>query len=150
VVLVCVAGEGKKKDVASTEGMKRTAAKSPYYRAWLDYAPRTFSELRAALFAKDFEKLGELSEASALAMHASAIAAGVVYFGHVSIEGLEVARQLRARGTLAYCSMDAGPHVKVLTTGPDAALVATWLRAISGVSRVIESRPGAAATEVSP
>ena len=62
--------------------------------------------------------------------------------------GLEVARQLRARGTPAYCSMDAGPHVKVLTRAGDAALVGTWLRAISGVSRVIEARPGGEATEV--
>jgi diphosphomevalonate decarboxylase len=147
-ILVCVAGEGKKKDIGSTDGMKRTAARSPYYQAWLEQAPRTFADLRAALLAKDLAKVGELSEASALAMHASAIAAGVVYFGHVSIEGLEVARQLRARGTLAYCTMDAGPHLKVLTTGADAALVATWLRTISGVSRVIESHPGGEAREV--
>ena len=150
VVLVCVAGEGKKKEVGSTDGMRRTAARSPYYRAWLEQAPRTFADLRAALLAKDFEKMGELSEASALAMHASAIAAGVVYFGHVSLESLEVVRRLREKGTLAFCSMDAGPHVKVLTQGHDAALVATWLRAIPGVSRVIEARPGGAASEVTP
>jgi diphosphomevalonate decarboxylase len=150
VILVCVTGEGKKKEIGSSDGMKRTAAKSPYYRAWLEQAPSTFADLRAALLARDFEKMGELSEASALAMHASAIAAGVVYFSHVSLEALQVVRQLRERGTLAFCSMDAGPHVKVLTLGQDAALVATWLRAMPGVSRVIEARPGAAATEVSP
>jgi diphosphomevalonate decarboxylase len=145
-VLVCVAGEGKKKDVGSTDGMRRTAAQSPYHAAWLELAPRRFAELRAALLAKDFEKLGELAEASSLAMHASAIAAGVVYFGQVSLDGLQAVRQLRAKGTPAYASMDAGPHVKVLTRRADAAFVGTWLRAIPGVSRVIEAHPGAAPT----
>ena len=145
IILVCVAGEGKKKDIGSSDGMRRTAAKSPYYRAWLDVAPKMFADLRAALLAKDFEKMGELAENSSLAMHASAIAAGVVYFGPVSLEGLHAVRRLRARGTPAFASMDAGPHVKVLTRRGDAALVGTWLRAIPNVSRVIEASPGGAA-----
>jgi diphosphomevalonate decarboxylase len=149
-VLVCVTGEGKKKDVGSTDGMRRTAAKSPYYSAWLAMAPRSFAEIRAALLARDLDKLGELSEANALAMHASAIAAGVVYFGGATLEVLAAVRQLRAAGTAAYASMDAGPHVKVLARGEQRAIVAERLRAIPGVSRIIEARPGAAAEASTP
>ncbi len=150
VVFVCVAGEGKKKAVSSSEGMRRTAARSPYYRAWLDMAPRNFADLRAALLAKDFEKLGELAEASALAMHASAIAAGVVYFGSVSLEGLTLVQRLREEGTAAYATMDAGPHLKVLTREADAAKVRAALASLANVSRIIESRPGGAAEIVQP
>ena len=144
-VLVCIMGEGKKKDVGSTDGMLATAAKSPYYAAWLAQAPASFRALREALLARDFVKVGELSEASALAMHASAIAAGVVYFGAATLDALAAVRALRAKGTPAFATMDAGPHVKVLTRTEDAALVATWMSAIPGVSRVIEARPGDAA-----
>jgi diphosphomevalonate decarboxylase len=150
VVFVCVASGGKRKDVGSTDGMRRTAAKSPFYRAWLDMAPQNFTELRAAVLAKDFDKAGELAEASALAMHASAIAAGVVYFGPVSLEGLALVQRLRDRGTAAYATMDAGPHVKVLTREADAATVRAALSSLANVSRVIESRPGGPAEIAAP
>lgn len=142
VVFVCVAAGGKKKDVGSTDGMRRTAAKSPYYRAWLESAEKNFAELSKALLAKDFEKMGELAEASALAMHASAIAAGVVYFGAVSLEGLALVQRLRAEGTLAFATMDAGPHVKILARAADAAKVRAAIGTLAGVTRVIEARPG--------
>ncbi len=150
VVFVCVAGEGKKKTVGSSEGMRRTAQKSPYYRAWLEAAPQQFAALKAALAAKDLETTCALAEASALAMHASAIAAGVVYFGAVSLEGLSLVQRLREEGRFAYATMDAGPHLKVLTREADAAVVRTALGQLAGVSRVIESRPGGGAEVLTP
>jgi diphosphomevalonate decarboxylase len=140
-VLICVTTEAKK-SIGSTEGMRTTAASSPYYARWLDEAPRNYRALRDALLAKDFEAMGALAEASALAMHASMIAANIVYWNGVTIEGLAAVRALRARGTAAYATIDAGPHVKVLTRAADAALVATWMRAVPGVLRVIECAPG--------
>ncbi len=150
VVFVCVAGEGKKKAIGSTDGMRQTKVRSPYYRAWLDLAPKNFAELRAAVVAKDFAKAGELAEASALAMHASAIAAGVVYLGGVSLEGLTLVQRLREEGTPAFATMDAGPHVKILAREADAAKVRAALASLAGVSRIIESRPGGAAEVVRP
>ena len=153
-VLVCITGQGEaKKKVGSTDGMRTTASSSPYYAAWLSEAPKMYVALREALLAKDFVRVGELSEASALAMHASAMAAGVIYFGGATLEAIAAVRALRAKGTPAFATMDAGPHVKVLTRAEDAALVGTWMRAIPGISRVIEARPGDAArivNEVSP
>jgi diphosphomevalonate decarboxylase len=146
-VLVCVTSEAKK-DTGSRDGMRITAEKSPYYAAWLDDAPRTFRAIKDALLAKDFPRLGELAEASALAMHASAIAAGVVYFRGVTLEALAALRELRAKGTAAFATMDAGPHVKVLVQSKDAALVGTWMRAVPGVLRVLEAEPGEGARVV--
>jgi diphosphomevalonate decarboxylase len=141
VVLVCVTAEGPKA-VGSTDGMRRTLSQSPYARAWLEHAPRLHEELRAALLAGDFVAVGERAEQSALAMHASAIAAGVVYWNGATLEALSAVRALRDGGLPAYASIDAGPHVKVLVRPDDAARARKALEAVAGVKRVIEARPG--------
>jgi diphosphomevalonate decarboxylase len=140
-VLVCVATEARKA-TSSTEGMRATASMSPYHAAWLAEGPRVFASLKKALAAGDFTAVGELSERSALAMHANAIAAGLVYWSGVTIEALAAVRALRARGTPAFATVDAGPHVKVLVRPEDAALAGTWMRAVPGVLRVIDCVPG--------
>jgi diphosphomevalonate decarboxylase len=141
VVLVCVTAEGPKA-VGSTDGMRRTLERSPYARAWLDQAPRLHDELRAALLAGDFQGVGERAEASALAMHASAIAAGVVYWNGATLEALAAVRALREGGLLAYATIDAGPHVKVLVRPADEAQAKAVLEAVPGVKRVLEAHPG--------
>ncbi len=141
VVLVCVTAEGPKA-VGSTDGMRRTMERSPYARAWLDGAPKLHEELKAALLAGDFEGVGERAEASALAMHATAIAAGIVYWNGATLEALGAVRALREGGLPAYATIDAGPHVKVLVRPGDAARAKTMLEAVAGVTRVLEARPG--------
>ncbi len=140
-VLVCVTAEGPK-SVGSTDGMRRTMQQSPYASAWLAHAPKLHEELRAALLAGDFQAMGERAEASALAMHASAIAAGIVYWNGGTLEALAAVRALRDGGLLAYASIDAGPHVKVLVRPDDAARALEALESVPGVKRIIEARPG--------
>jgi diphosphomevalonate decarboxylase len=140
-ILVCVTTEARKA-VGSSEGMRRTMTASPYARAWLEEAPRLHARLRDALLARDFPAVGELAEASALAMHASAIAAGVTYWTGATLEALSAVRTLRTQGTHAYASIDAGPHVKVLARASEAARVRDAMRTSPGVTRVIEARPG--------
>lgn len=141
VVLVCVTSEGAK-PVGSTDGMRRTLAMSPYAGAWLELAPRLHAELREALLARDFVTVGERAEASALAMHASAIAAGITYWNGATLAALTAVQALRESGTAAYASIDAGPHVKVLVRPGDAAAARETLAAVPGVLRVLEARPG--------
>jgi diphosphomevalonate decarboxylase len=140
-VLVCVTTEARKA-IGSSEGMRRTMAESPYAQQWLDAAPRIHARLRDALLARDFVAVGELAEASALAMHASAIAAGVMYWTGATLDALAAVRSLRAAGTQAYATIDAGPHVKVLARASEAARVRDAMRSVPGVERVIEARPG--------
>jgi diphosphomevalonate decarboxylase len=141
VVLVCVTTEGAKA-VGSTEGMRVTMERSPYAEAWSHAAPRMHARLRDAVLARDFTTTGELAEASALAMHASAIAAGVVYWTGATLEILAAVRGIRAAGTPAFATVDAGPHVKVLVTPGDAARVREALLSLPAVRRIIEARPG--------
>jgi len=144
-VLVCVTTEGSKA-IGSSEGMRMTIERSPYSRAWLDEAPRLHQSLRAAVLANDFQRVGELAEASALAMHASAIAAGVIYWTGATLQALSTVRALRQEGTPAFATIDAGPHVKVLSRPADAGRVRDAMQATPGVERVIDARPGEGAT----
>jgi diphosphomevalonate decarboxylase len=85
------------KSVGSTEGMQRTAATSPYYRAWVEGAPRVFETVRAAVLARDLAALGAAVEQSALMMHASMLAAdpALVYLSPASLAAMETVRGLR-------------------------------------------------------
>jgi diphosphomevalonate decarboxylase len=144
VVLVCVTTEGAK-SVGSTEGMRATLETSPYASAWLDFAPRLHARLRAAVLSADLPEVGRLAESSALAMHASAIAAGVVYWTPPTLAAIAAVKALRESGLTAYATVDAGPHVKVLVARTDADAVGDAMRRVPGVLRVIEARPGAGA-----
>ncbi len=138
--LLVVALGDSKKDVSSSDGMVRTARDSAYYPAWLALAPGVHAELRAALLSADFDAFGALTEKSALAMHASAFAAGVIYFQRTTLDVLAAVRALRAEGTAVYATMDAGPHVKVLVRPADVPKTIARLRDIPGVGRLFEAR----------
>jgi diphosphomevalonate decarboxylase len=142
-MLVAVTAAGPKA-IGSTEGMRHTAETSPYYAAWVEHAPRVFEQVKAALLARDFAALGEATEQSALMMHASMFAArpAVVYFSAATLRVMERVRALRKEGRVAFYTMDAGPHVKVLTPAEDAEAVAASLQKVDGVQRLIVSSPG--------
>jgi len=132
------------KAVGSTDGMRHTRATSPYYAAWVEHAETLFERARIAVLARDLEALGTAAEESAFAMHACAMAAAppLVYFSPVTLSVIERVRSMRRAGTPAYATMDAGPQVKVLSSAADAARVASILREMPGVEKVIVARPG--------
>ena len=142
-MLICVTETGPK-TTGSTEGMLHTAETSPYYAAWLESAPGLYRRIRDAVTARDLEALGAAVEQSALMMHASMLAArpALMYFAPGTVAVYQAVRRLREGGVPAYCTMDAGPHVKVLTTSAHAAALLETLRASPSVSRVIVSAPG--------
>ena len=57
--------------------------------------------------------------------------------------------QLRAEGTPAFATIDAGPQVKALCATADASRVAEALGAVAGVERVLVCAPGRGAEVVS-
>ena len=147
-MVIAVVGGGGPKTHGSRDAMAHTAETSPLYRAWLDVVPRDLEAAEHALAAGDLEALGAVTEGSALAMHASAIAArpAIVYWQPATLALLSEVRSLRRAGRSAWATMDAGPHVKVLTTVDDAEIVAATLRACDGVTAVTISTPGGPAT----
>jgi diphosphomevalonate decarboxylase len=142
------------KAVGSTEGMQHTAATSPYYPAWVADAPALYGEIRDAVLGRDLERLGTAMEQSTLMMHASMLAArpAVLYLQPTTLAVMAAVRELRARGTPAFFTMDAGPHVKVLTTPKYVERVARHVEVVPGVERTIVTGagPDAALTEEDP
>jgi len=147
-MVIAIVGGGAPKTHGSRDAMDHTAATSPLYRAWLELVPRDLVAAEAALATGDLEQLGVITEGNALAMHASAIAArpAVIYWQPATLAALAEVRALRAAGHAAWATMDAGPHVKVLTTVEHAPVVAAALRSVPGVTEVSIAAAGGPAT----
>jgi diphosphomevalonate decarboxylase len=143
-MVIAIVGGGAPKTHGSRDAMDHTAATSPFYASWIALVPRDLEAAEAAIARGDVQALGEIAEANALAMHASAIAArpAVIYWQPASLAALAAVRDLRAKGHAAWATMDAGPHVKVLTTTDDAAAVARALAAVPGVTETMISTAG--------
>jgi diphosphomevalonate decarboxylase len=139
-----------KKDVGSTEGMSHTRLASPFYSAWLARAPEIFERARRAVLSRDLEALGICAEESAFAMHATALAAApaLIYFSPSTLAAVLRVQKLRREGTLAFVTIDAGPHVKVLSDAGDVPRVRAALEEVEGVREVIIAKPGPAASVV--
>jgi diphosphomevalonate decarboxylase len=149
-VVVAVTREGAK-ETSSTNGMRVTQRTSPYFPAWVETAPSTAAQVHGAILARDFDALGSAAEASALRMHAAAMAASpaIVYWNGATVEVLAAVRRLRASGVPVYATIDAGPHVKAITQEAHVKAVAAAIAAVPGVLRIIEARPGLGAREES-
>lgn len=143
VMLVAVTESGPKA-VGSTSGMEHTARTSPYYPTWVAAAPHLYEEVKRAVLARELAPLGEAMEQSALLMHASMMGArpALIYLAPSTLSVMALVHQLRADGLAAYYTMDAGPHVKVLTQPADADAVQAALDAHPLVKRVIRCSPG--------
>ena len=126
------------------------AAASPLYPAWVAGAEADLAEARAAIRARDLEALGLLAEHSALKMHAVGLAARppLLYWRGATVECVHRVWALRAEGTPAFVTIDAGPQVKVLCAPGDAARVAAALADVPGVERVLTCAPGGGAEVV--
>lgn len=132
------------KAIGSTEGMNRTADTSPYQRAWIDTQEADLAEARAAIVARDFERLADISEFSCLKMHALAMAAkpGLLYWNAATMAAMHAVRGLRASGVPVFFTIDAGPQVKAICLPSAAVQVAAALREVPGVLKVLETGLG--------
>lgn len=132
------------KSMGSTAGMQHTKTTSPYYAPWVEHAPGLYSQALAALSAGNLAELGPLIEHSALLMHASMWGANpaLIYFNDVSMRVIHAVRTLREEGLVGYFTMDAGPHVKVLTGTEHATELAERLSQVEGVLRVLRCKVG--------
>jgi len=151
-LVVAVVGGGLPKQHGSRDAMDHTAATSPLYRAWLEVVPKDLATAEAAIAKGNLEALGQVAEANAFAMHASAIAArpAVIYWLPGTLGVFAAVRGLRATGKQAWATIDAGPHVKILTTADDAELVSRSVVDVPGVTAVTVSGLGKAAEIIDP
>jgi len=142
-VLVAVTSRSAK-PVSSTDGMNQTMKTSPYYPAWVAGVAADLDEAREAVLGKDFERLADVSEFSALKMHASALAArpGVIYWNAATMDCIHRVRELRAAGHAVFFTVDAGPQLKAVCLPEAAERVARELVTVDGVVEVMHSGLG--------
>ncbi|HVM97815.1 MAG TPA: hypothetical protein VMT89_15575, partial [Candidatus Acidoferrales bacterium] len=148
-IAVVVTHEGPK-SVGSREGMLRAAKSSPFFAAWLETHESDLAIIRDGILKRDLTLVGETSEHNCLKMHAASMAArpGLIYWKPATLAVIERVYDLRAAGTEAYFTIDAGPQVKVLCEYDHLEAVAESLETVPGVKRVLRSQPGSGATLV--
>lgn len=142
VAAVVLSSDEKK--VLSREGMKRTVDTSPFYPAWVQSIPDDLEAIKEGIAEKDFEKVGEISEANCLRMHATTLAANppFSYWHSTTLSIMQAVRQLRSDGIPAFFTIDAGPNVKVLYTPEHEDIIRNTLQNVPGVHDIKVSRPG--------
>ena len=142
VVVAITDTEAKK--ISSTEGMTRTMQTSPYYPAWVESVSDDLQDARSAISGRDFEKLADIAEFSALKMHASALAArpGLLYWNGATVACMQRVRELRDEGIGVFFTIDAGPQVKAVCESDSARRVSAVLEAVPGVRQVIRTGLG--------
>lgn len=132
------------KAVSSSEGMRRSAATSPYYPAWVDSTREDFAAALAMVESRNFEALAQLAEHSCLKMHGLMLATrpGLVYWNATTLNCLHRIRGLREDGVAVFFTIDAGPQVKAVCTPESEAQVRDALGAIPGVADLISTGLG--------
>lgn len=143
-----------RKETGSTAGMSASRRSSPFFAAFVAAQAGDLDAARNAVRDRDFERLARVAEASALKLHAVAMttAPGLLYWNDATVRVIHAVRALRAAGTPAFFTIDAGPQVKVFCESTAADQVEASIRSLSGVQRVIRTGLGPAArlVEVAP
>lgn len=130
LALVIVGVDIGRKSQPSGAAMRQTMLTSPFYWPWVRQSHRDLELMLAAGSRGDTEAIGAISERNALGMHATMLGADppIRYMAPGSVEILDHVRQLRAEGMSAYCTMDAGPNVKIICRASDRERIADGVR----------------------
>ncbi len=142
VVIAIAAAEAKA--VSSSEGMKRSAATSPYYPAWVASTGQDFEAAISLVASQDFAGLAELAEFSCLKMHGLMLSSrpGLIYWNPTTVACMHRVRQLRSNGLPVFFTIDAGPQLKAICLPEAAREVAAALADVDGVHKVLVSGVG--------
>lgn len=135
---------GAEKAVSSREGMRRTAATSPFWQGWIGSTEELLQEAADACKNDDFTKLGELTELHAMRMHAVIQSTNppIRYLAPASYAAFDALAELRANGVEAYGTADAGPNVVAIARTDDTEKVAERLKEF-GDTMIVGPGPGA-------
>jgi diphosphomevalonate decarboxylase len=142
-MLTTIVSSARKK-VKSRAGMAQTVATSPMYRAWLETVEPDIEAVRQGITGKDFEKVGSVSEANTIKMHATMITTKppIIYWQPATMAVIHAVLAWRDEGIKCYFTIDAGPQMKVMCLEKDAAMLREGIMKIEGVEKVIECRCG--------
>lgn len=138
--MIIVIVNAEKKTGGSRAMMKKTKEQSRYFDSWLSYNDRDLQEMEAAIIHGDLNQVGRLAERNAMMMHATMLAIDEPFFylQPDSLRVIQIVKECREKGLLAYYTMDAGPNVKIITTPKDREAILKHL----GDFRTIVAKKG--------
>lgn len=128
------------KKISSTTGMENSVKSSPFYSNWVTLVASEIEEIKQAIAQKDVQKIGEISEHNAMSMHALTLSAdpSFTYFEPETIQIIQLIKEMRQKGILAYATIDAGPNVKIICTKESLPKVQTYIKQqLSNVTTVV-------------
>lgn len=136
--------DSEKKEISSTQGMQHVVETSPYYEAWKSSTSKDLVAMKQAIQEKNFAKMGQLAEHSALKMHALNLSAQPAfnYWTPQSITAMNQVKALRKAGFSVYFTMDAGPNVKTICKASEIDAIYEKLRANYQAPQLIKAYPG--------
>ena len=136
--------DDNRKDVSSTEGMRRVVETSPYYEGWVSSSIDDLASIKTAISKQDLEATGEIAERSALKMHALNLSANPPfnYWSPDSIVAMRKVTELREMGYPVYLTMDAGPNVKLICKASQLEEIYAILRKEYREEQLVMAKPG--------
>lgn len=142
-VVVAITDTGSKA-VSSSQGMRLSAATSPFYSAWVETTADDYAAALEHVAARNFDGLAELAEHSCLKMHALMLSTrpGLLYWNPATVACMHRVRELRDAGTPVFFTIDAGPQVKAVCLPPHAERVAATLAEVPGVVETLRTGLG--------
>lgn len=146
--MVIVTVDTAQKAVSSREAMRRTAATSPFYPAWITSTEQSLADMVDACAAGDFTRVGEITESHALRMHAvlQACEPPIRYLAPASVAVFDAVAALREQGIEGYATADAGPNVAVIVR-PEHGEALCEALSVFGSARLVGPGAGAALVE---
>jgi diphosphomevalonate decarboxylase len=146
VDLVVLVRDAPTKPVRSSVAMQRTVATSPEYAQRLREVPRRIRAMKLAIGQRDGPKLFDLTieECDSFRRVCETTRPTLDYLIPASRRVLAVVRAANAEHgtTVAGYTHDAGAHVHVFTTKPQAAKLRRRLGRVPGVANVLALAPG--------
>ena len=129
----------------SSESGHLIAFTSPFNAARIDALNTPLSEVRSAIATCDIDRLGQVIERDALAMHGVMMTSvpSLIYWQPGTIEVILATRRWREEERIpVYFTIDAGPNVHLICEAEYRNAVTERLRSLKTVVQVIVSKPG--------
>ncbi|MBI2029273.1 diphosphomevalonate decarboxylase [Candidatus Gottesmanbacteria bacterium] len=139
---VVVVVSKNKKEVGSTEGQKLVDT-SPFFQTRLLGMKKKIEECKQALKIKDFTRLGVLSEAEALEMHAVMLTShpSLIYWTAESLTVMKFVKRLRTDGLEAYFTINTGQDVHILVEKKNLNKLTKKLKELDVIRDIIINKP---------
>lgn len=139
--IVAVVSEGRK-DVSTSEGQTLINT-SPFFETRKAGMKNKITEIKDALSKKDFTKLGEISEAEALNMHAVMLTSSpsLIYWTPGTLQLMKLVKKWRAEGIEVYFTMNTGQDIHLIIEEKNKAGISNKLKELDFVKNIIVNSP---------